>query len=394
VARIPGAAEAVTGSLDVAAVLRRRDEVIHDLDDTSMLPWLEERHVEVFRGRGIVEGERQVRVGDVVLTAGRAVILATGSRALVPPIEGLATARPWTNIEVTTASAVPERLIVLGGGVVGCEMAQAYRSLGASVVLVEKEARLLGKEEDFAAEQVADSLRARGVDLRLGLGAVRVSRGDSGQVTVELEDGGAVRGDEILVAIGRRMSTDAVEGLGFEPGKPVPTDSRCRVTGHADWLFAVGDVNGKVLLTHMGKYQARLVADLILGDDFFVAHGADGPGSPRVTFTDPQVSAVGLTFAAASEQGLKVEAVDTTTSGNAGGSFYGRGAPGTARIVIDRSRDVIVGATITGADIADFLHAATIAVVAEVPLSVLRHAVPAFPTRSELWLQLLEKSGV
>jgi dihydrolipoamide dehydrogenase len=393
VRRIPGAAEAVTGSLDVGAALRRRDEIIHDLDDASQLPWLEERSIALFRGRARVTGERAVAVGEHSLSARQAVIVATGSRALVPPIEGLREASPWTNVEVTTASSVPGRLLILGGGVVGVEMAQAYSTLGASVALVERGPRILAKEEPFAAEEVLEVLRGRGVDVRLGVGATRVSRAEK-LVTVELDDGSSLRGDEILVAIGRRPNTDVVEGLGFVPGEYVPTDSRCRVDGFADWLYAIGDVNGKVLLTHMGKYQGRLVADLITGEDHFVAHAGDGHGSPRVTFCDPQVSAVGLTLAAAKEQGLQAEAVDAGTSGNAGGSFYGRDAPGTARIVIDRSRDVIVGATITGAEIADFLHAATIAVVAEVPLERLRHAVPAFPTRSELWLHLLEKAGV
>ena len=387
--RVPGA---VVGSLDVQAVLDQRDEIIHGLDDAAQLPWLEERGIALLRGRASVTGERRVVVGSSELEAKRAVILATGSRAFVPDIPGLAEAEPWTNIEVTTASVIPRRLVILGGGVVGAEMAQAYSSLGASVTLLERGERILDKEEPFASAQVAEALVARGVEIRFGVSAARVVR--DGSVQVELDDGTSVEADEILVAIGRRQNTDAVEGLGFEAGRPVPVDSRCRVEGHSSWLYAVGDVNGRALLTHMGKYQGRLVADLICGSDHFVEHRGDGHGSPRVTFTDPQVAAVGMTEEAAVEAGLRVACFETPTSGNAGGSFYGRDAAGTARIVVDLDAGVIVGATITGAEVADFLQAATIAVVGEVPLSVLRHAVPSFPTRSELWLQLLEKAGV
>jgi pyruvate/2-oxoglutarate dehydrogenase complex dihydrolipoamide dehydrogenase (E3) component len=164
-----------------------------------------------------------------------------------------------------------------------------------------------------------------------------------------------------------------------------------RVPGQ-DWLYAVGDVNGRALLTHMAKYQARLAADSILGKA--VRLQSDGGRSPRVIFTDPQVGAVGLTLAAAEEAELRVRVVEVETGGNAGGSFVGRGAPGTARIVVDEDRSVIVGATITGSEIAEALHAATIAVIGEVPLETLCHAVPSFPTRSELWLNLLEAYGL
>ena len=391
--RIPGAAEAAAGSLNAPAVLERRDEIIHSLDDAAQLPWLEERSIALFRGRAIVTGERRVTVGEAELEARRAVIAATGSHAFVPEIEGLAEAKPWTNVQATTASAVPPRLMILGGGVVGAEMAQAYSSLGSSVTVIERSDRILFKEEPFASEHVTESLRATGVDVRTEVSVERVSR-VGGVALAELSDGSAVEAEEILVAIGRRQNTAALEELGFEAGEPVPVDSRCRVEGHGEWLYAIGDLNGRALLTHMGKYQARLVADLICGEDRFSEHHGDGDGSPRVTFTDPQVAAVGMTEASAREAGLTVSCFDTSTSGNAGGTFYGRDAAGTARIVVDTDRGVIVGATITGAEVADFLQAATIAVVGEVELSVLRHAVPPFPTRSELWLQLLEKAGV
>jgi pyruvate/2-oxoglutarate dehydrogenase complex dihydrolipoamide dehydrogenase (E3) component len=392
VRRIPGAAEAVTGSLDVTAALHRRDEVIHHLDDSGMLPWLDERGVKLIRGRATITGERRVQVeGGDEIEARTAIVLATGSSALIPPIEGLREAHPWTNVEATTTKRIPPSLVVLGGGVVGVELAQAFRSLGAEVHLIEALDRLIAREEPFASEQVTESLRARGVDIHLGRKAVRVHR-EAGLATVTLEDGTLVSGEELLVAIGRRPNTAAAEPLGYEPGKPITVDDHGR-TEH-DWLYAIGDVNGIAPLTHMGKYQARIVADTILGRPVRAQTIANGAQSPRVIFTDPQVAAVGHTLDSAREAGLDARCVEVGTSANAGGSFYGRGAPGSARIVIDDARGVIVGATITGAETAEFLQAFTIAVVGEVPLERLWHATPSFPTRSELWLRLLEKAGL
>jgi pyruvate/2-oxoglutarate dehydrogenase complex dihydrolipoamide dehydrogenase (E3) component len=387
--RVPGVA---TGRLDVEAVLARRDEVVHDLDDSSQLPWLDERGVTLVRGHGRLDGERRVRVGDEVLVARKAVVVATGSSATIPPVPGLAEARPWTNIEATTAKHVPGRLFVLGGGVVGVEMAQAWSSLGSRVTLVHRADRLIEREEPFASEQVEKALREAGVDIRLETEVSGVSR--NGAVRVELDDARSVEADEILVSIGRtpRSADIGLDTVGLEPGKSVRVDESLRVPGHEAWLYAVGDVNGRALLTHMGKYQARLAADAILGKDVHLR--SDGGASPRMIFTDPQVGAVGLTLSAAEEAGVAVRSLDVETSGNAGGSFVGRGAPGTARLVVDEQRGVVIGATITGSEVSEALHAATIAVVAKVPLEDLWHAVPAFPTRSELWLRLLEAYGM
>jgi dihydrolipoamide dehydrogenase len=386
--RVPGVA---TGGLDAEAVLARRDEVVHDLDDSSQLPWLEERGVAVVRGHGRIDGERRVQVGDNALQARRAVVLASGSSATIPPVAGLLDAQPWTNIEATTSKRVPGRLFVLGGGVVGVEMAQAWSSLGSRVTLVHRGDRLIEREEPFASAQVEAALREGGVDVRLETAVSSVSR--NGSVRVELDGDDAVETDEILVAIGRtpRTADVGLDTIGLEPGKHVRVDESLRVPGH-DWLYAVGDVTGRALLTHMGKYQARLAADAILGKD--VRLRSDGAASPRVIFTDPQVGAVGLTLAAAEDARLNVRAVEVETSGNAGGSFVGRGAPGTARLVVDEDRGIVAGATITGSEVAEALHAATIAVIAEVPLEDLWHAVPSFPTRSELWLRLLEAYGL
>ncbi len=395
-ARVPGAAQAVTGSLDVQAVLDRRDEVIHDLSDDAQLPWLEDLGITLLRGHGRLTGERIIAIDGRHVEARRAVVVATGSAPAVPPVPGLREAEPWTNREITVAKHVPRRLIVLGGGVVGCEMAQAWSTLGSRVTLVEPGEQLLGKEEPFAAEQVEAGLARAGVEIRKGVKAASVERPEpGGEVTVVLDDGSPLVADELLAATGRRPLTDdlGLETVGLEPGAYLETDEQLRSTTHP-WLVVVGDANGRALLTHMGKHQARIASDALLGKPARLYERGDGKQSPRVTFTSPQVAAVGLTLAAAREAGLPVTAVDVGTSANAGGSFWGRDAEGTARIVVDTERQVIVGATITGAEVQDFLHAATIAVVGEVGLDDLWHSVAAFPTRSEVWLKLLESYGL
>jgi pyruvate/2-oxoglutarate dehydrogenase complex dihydrolipoamide dehydrogenase (E3) component len=392
--RIPGAAEAVTGGLDVQAVLDRRDEAIHDLDDSVQLPWLEDRSITLLRGRGELTGERRVRVGEEEIEATRAVIVATGSLPSMPLIEGLdAIDGVWTNREATTAKEIPERIVIMGGGVVGVEMAQAFQTLGSHVTLIEGE-RLLPREEEFVCEQVTEALEGYGVDIRTGRQVTRVSE-DGGSVTVTAADGREAACDTLLIALGREPQTKGIglEALGIDTDGPLPVNARMQVVGHP-WLYAIGDVNGKALFTHMGKYQARIVADHIHGTDTSLSHGADGPLSPRVIFTEPQVAAVGHTEATAADVGLDIRVVETSTSGNAGGSFYGRNAPGTSRLLIDRDRRIVVGATITGAEVGEMLHAATIAIVGEIPLDRLRHAVPCFPTRSEIWLSLLADAGV
>jgi pyruvate/2-oxoglutarate dehydrogenase complex dihydrolipoamide dehydrogenase (E3) component len=394
--RVPGAAQAITGALDVQAVLDRRDEIIHDLDDSVQLPWLEDRGITLLRGSATIAGERRVTIGGEELEAGRAVVLATGSLPAMPPIEGLdAIDDAWTNREATTAKEIPDRLVIMGGGVVGVEMAQAFQTLGSQVSLIEGERRLLSREEEFACEQVTEALASYGVDICTGEKAERVERRDGGVVAVHTAEGRIAEGDTLLVALGRVPQNKGLglEELGIDTGGPVRVDARMQVAGHP-WLYAIGDVNGKAIFTHMGKYQGRIAADHILGTDTAISHGADGPLSPRVIFTEPQVAAVGHTSDTAAAAGLAVDTVETSTSGNAGGSYYGRNAPGTSRLLIDRERRIVVGATITGAEVADMLHAATVAIAAEVPLERLRHAVPCFPTRSEIWLDLLAQAGV
>jgi pyruvate/2-oxoglutarate dehydrogenase complex dihydrolipoamide dehydrogenase (E3) component len=396
--RVRGAAEAIGGEIDVRAVLDRRDEIIHGLDDSGQLPWLEEQGIALVRGHGQLVGERGVRVGEDLLRARMAVVLAPGTAAAIPPIPGLEQADTWTNRQATTAETIPSSLLVLGGGVVGVEMADAYASLGAQVTLVEALPRVIAGEEEFASELIREALEGLGVQLVLGVKATAVRRepsadGRRGPVTLELEDDRSFSGEELLVAAGRRPHTDTLglESLGLEPGGFVDVEDTMQVPDHG-WLYVIGDANGRVLLTHMAKYQARIAAEHILGRSTPLL--SDGQLSPRVIFTEPQVGAVGHTLSSALESGLTARAVEVATGGNAGSSYIGHGAPGTSRIVVDEDRKVIVGATFTGVEIAESLHAATIAVVGEIPLDRLWHAVPCFPTRSEAWLRLLEEYGL
>lgn len=411
--RVPGVAEAVSGDIDPQAVLDRRDEVVHDLDDSSQLPWLEEHGIALFRGTGRLDGERRVRVGDDLLSARRAIVVATGSGAAMPPIDGLDSVRTWNNRDATTAKHVPRSMAILGGGPVGCELAQAWSTLGTKITLIEGGERLLSREERFAGEEVAQALREKhGVDVRVGVLAKRVADRETclslathkgaqtqtrrvGGVAIELDDGDRVEAAELLVAVGRKPRSKEIglDSVGVAPGEGgfLATDDRMRIGGR-DWLYAIGDVNGRALFTHMGKYQAWVAAENALGRETTAT--AEGLGSPRVTFTDPQVAAVGKTLEQAREAGLDATAVDVPTDGTAGASFQGRETGGTSRLVVDRTRGTIVGATFTGFETADFLHAATIAIVGEVPLVRLRHAVAAYPSRSEVWLKLLEAYGL
>lgn len=391
--RVPGLDGADRVALDPPGVLARRDEVIRKRDDSAQLPWLEERSIRLFRGHGVISGDREVRVGDDVLVAEQAVIVATGSAAAVPPVDGLDRIDLWNNREGTNAEEVPEALIVLGGGPVGCELAQAWASLGSRATLVEVAPRLLLKEEPFAGEQVEVALRVDfGVEVITGTEVVSASSrdGNGGTPEVTLADGRSITGTELLVATGRMPRTDRIglESVGIEGGGYLETDDCMRVGDHP-WLYAIGDANGRTLLTQAAKYQAWVAARSILGRP--VPPAAENQGMPRVTFTDPQVAAAGLTLEQAREEGRDAVALDVPTSGTPGASFEGKDTPGTCRLVVDGGDGTILGATFTGYGVAEWLHAATVAITAGIPMDRLRHAVPAFPTRSEIWLGLQEK---
>jgi dihydrolipoamide dehydrogenase len=399
--RVPGAREAVNGAIDLAQVFARRDYMTSDWHDAGQLPWLESKGIALHRGHGRLSGERRVDVaapdGSVVsLRARTAVVLATGTRAALPPVPGLDGVRPWTNHEATETHTVPRRLLVLGGGAVGCEMAQCFRRLGSEeVTLLEGAQRLLAREEPFASDEVRAAFEAEGIRVLLGARLTAVRRDSSGSVLAGLSDGSELAGDEILVATGRAPATGSLglDSVGLQPGGYVEVDDTLRATAVAGgWLYAVGDCNGLALLTHMGKYQARIAGDVIAGKD--ARDRASREIVTRVTFTDPQVSAVGPTEAQARERGIDLRVVRFPTGDVSGAYTQGEGITGTSQILVDEARRVIVGATFTGPATQELLHSATVAIAGQVPVDTLWHAVPSFPTVSEVWLRLLEAYGL
>ncbi|MDV5149779.1 NAD(P)/FAD-dependent oxidoreductase [Streptomyces sp. SBC-4] len=406
--KVAGLRESVYGPLDALEVFRHRDTVVGHWKDEGQVDWLDSIGVRVFRGHGRLAGPRRVAVtgpeGDEhVLTARHAVAVCTGSRAVLPELPGLPGARPWTSREATSAGHVPARLTVVGGGVVGVEMATAWQALGAKVTMLVRGGGLLPRMEPFVGERVASALASRGADVRTGARVAAVVRdGGTGPVTVVLEGGDHVEGDEVLFATGRAPRTDdlGLETVGLEPGSWLEVDDSLRVTG-SDWLYAVGDVNHRALMTHQGKYQARIAGAAIaarakgagpLDDGSWGAHAAtaDRAAVPQVVFCDPEAAAVGLTLAEAERAGHRVRAVDVDMGQVAGAGLYAQGYRGQARMVVDLDREVVLGASFVGPGIGELLHSATVAVVGEVPIARLWHAVPSYPTLSEAWLRLLE----
>ena len=418
---VPGVAAAITGSVDPAAVLGRRDVFVSHWDDDGQVAWLDSTGITLIRGRARFTGPRELVVTDddgasTRVVARHAVVVATGSDPVIPDIDGLAEAAPWTSREATSVQDIPASLVILGGGVVAAEMAVAYADLGATVTVVVRGSRLLPRAEPFAALEVADGLDALGVDVRFGTKAVAVRRAPDG-VHVTLAGGGEILADEVLVATGRapRTADLGLEALGLEAGAPLSVDDALQVTAvEGGWLFAVGDVTGRTATTHQGKYDARVAGDVLAAR--FSAPSDDGPGAtgaeraaapwsryrasadhaavPQVVFTRPEVAWVGQTERQARDAGLAVRIVTYDIGSVAGASVAADDYAGTAQLVLDDARGVIVGATFTGPDAAELLHAATVAVVGEVPLDRLWHAVPAYPTVSEVWLRLLETAGL
>ena len=415
---VDGARQAVTGAIDSAAVLRRRDTFTSHWKDDGQVRWLESQHIDLARGAGRLAGERRVIVtpaegAEFTLTARHAVAFCTGSRASIPPIPGIESTGAWTSREATSAQAVPRRLVIIGGGVVACEMADAWRTLGSQeVTLIVREGRILGNTEDFAGEAVRASFEERGITVFFNTVTERAARAADGEVSVDVADfdGGnrkTIAGDQLLVATGRAPRTDAIglETVGLRPGSWLTVDDTCRVEGGGDWLYAAGDLNHRALLTHMGKYQARACGDAIVARAKGTLQSDPSPWSqyaatadhaaiPQVVFTDPEVAAVGLTHAAAVKAGLNVRVVDYEIGDVSGAGLIADGYKGRARMVVDEDRKVIVGVTFTGPGVGDLIHAATVAVVGEVPLDRLWHAVPSYPTVSEIWLRLLETYGL
>jgi pyruvate/2-oxoglutarate dehydrogenase complex dihydrolipoamide dehydrogenase (E3) component len=409
VSRMPGVES--RGPIDTAAVTARRDEFVFHYDDSVLVRGITHIPATFVRGQGRLAGPLRAEVtgddGSVrALQARRAVILATGSDPLIPDVPGLREARPWTNREATSVTRVPERLAVIGGGPVACEMAQAMRSLGSQdVTMIVRGGRLLPRTEPFVGEMLAKSFQEAGINVRPRHVATRVARPmPGGPVTVDVDDGSRIEADEILVAAGRVpvVRNIGLETIGLTPDGPVTVGPSLRATAVPDgWLYAIGDVNGRNQLTHMGKYQARVCGDVIaarakgLPDDGpALRDTADDRGAPQAIFTDPEICMAGRTEAKARADGFRVRTVEVDIGAVEGAALQADGYTGRAKAVVDEDRHVLLGVTIVGPGVVDHLHTATVAVTGEIPLDRLWHAVPAFPTVSEFWLSLLQEYGL
>ncbi len=403
----------------MAAVLARRDEIVKHHDDSSQVQWALGVDIDVVRGHARLTGTRTLEVTSAdgrvrTITARQAIVLATGTRATIPPIDGLSAARPWISRDATNVHEIPRRVIVIGGGVVACEAATWLRGLGAEEVhIVEGGSRLLSRTEPFASDLVAESFDAAGISVHLDARVTSVSRPEvnaagegfihGGEVTVVLEGGLTLVGDEVLVAAGRTPNSDDIglASVGLPAQGYVEVDDQLGVVGvEGEWLYALGDLCGRALLTHMGKYQARVAGEVIaaraagrpLSPRPYNPHTdlADNGAVPQVTFTDPEVGSVGLTEAEARAAGRVIETVEYDMAALAGTYVQQDDYRGRAKLVIDSDTDTLVGATFVGPGISDLVHAATIAVVGRVPVAALWHAVPSYPTVSEIWLRLVK----
>jgi pyruvate/2-oxoglutarate dehydrogenase complex dihydrolipoamide dehydrogenase (E3) component len=410
VRRVDGAREAVTGSINPAGVFGRRDRYVSNWDDTGQADWVAGIGATLVRGHGRLDGPRRVVVAtpsgdEVQLTAWHAVVVCTGSRPALPDLPGIAEARAWTNRQATDSSFVPARLAVVGAGGVGVEMATAWQGLGSKVTLLARGSGLLPRMEPFVGELIGRGLADAGVDVRAG-GSVRaLSRPNpEGPVTLELDDDTELQVDEVLFATGRAPLTDDIglATVGLTPGSWLDVDDTCRVQAIDDgWLYAAGDVNHRALLTHQGKYQGRIAGAAIgaraagtpLDTEPWGTHAttADHYAVPQAFFTDPEAAAVGLTAEQAEQAGHQVRTVDIEIGDVVkGAQLYADGYTGRARMVVDEDQRYLLGVTLVGPGVTEMLHSATIAVAGQVPIARLWHAVPCFPTISELWLRLLE----
>ncbi|WP_431941806.1 dihydrolipoyl dehydrogenase family protein [Nocardia grenadensis] len=404
--RVDGARQAVTAPLDTARVFARRDHYVTGWDDAGQAQWVKSIGADLFRGHGRLNGPRHVTVaGDDgtgnTLIARHAVAVATGSRPVVPDLPGIQQVRPWTNRQGTDSSTVPRRLAIVGGGGVGAEMATLWQGLGSQVTLLARS--LLPRMEPFAGELLTDSLTRAGADVRIGRQVISLRRpGPAGPVTLTLDDSSEVEADEVMFATGRAPATDDIglETIGLAPGSWLDVDTTCLVRGvDGEWLYALGDVNHRALLTHQGKYQARTAgdaigaraADLPLDDAPWGDHAttADQHAVPQVFFTDPEAAAVGLTAQQATRAGHRIKTIDIDFDAAQGANLYADNYRGHARMVVDLDREIVLGMTFVGPGVSELLHSATVAVAGQVPLARLRHAIACFPTVSEVWLFLL-----
>jgi pyruvate/2-oxoglutarate dehydrogenase complex dihydrolipoamide dehydrogenase (E3) component len=381
---VPGAAEAVDGkSLDVAAALAWRDFMVSDYSDAGQAQWLEDNGIDLIRGHGRLAGPGRIEVDGALHTAEH-VVIATGSDPVIPPIPGLdALEGVWTNREATGLKEVPKRMLVLGGGPVGVEMAQALRRMGASIALIEGERHLLPREPAPLGEALGEALSAEGIELMLGQHASAARQDEGGGYALEFPDGSELHGDKLLVATGRRPRTAGIglDSLSIEPDRRgIQVDARMSA---ADGIWAIGDVTGIWPLTYVGKYQGRIAASNILGEPATACYTA----VPRVVFTDPQAASVGE---AAGELTATVSLASVPRTATYTRAYAEK--PGFLTLVSDG--EVLTGAHALGPEAGEWLQQATLAIRAKVPLATLLDTIQPFPTFSEgFLLGLMELSA-
>jgi pyruvate/2-oxoglutarate dehydrogenase complex dihydrolipoamide dehydrogenase (E3) component len=377
VGRLGSVAGTASVTSDWAPVARRiRAQATDNWDDRVAVERFEGKGGRFVRGEGRLVGPQRVEAGGEVFEAARAVVLATGTVPVIPPIPGLADVAYWTNRDAVRTETVPASLTVLGGGAIGLELAQVFARFGCRVTVVEAAPRLIAMEEPEAGDEIAELFRAEGIEVRVGRGVTAVAAA-AGGIGVELEGGGSVTSERLLVATGRRADLGrlGLDTAGLDAGaRFIGVDERMRA---GDRLWAVGDVTGHGAFTHMAMYQAGIAAADILG----APHDpADYRATPRVTFTDPEIGAAGLTEAQARERGLRVRTGSTRTSTSARGWIHGPGNSGFIKLVEDADAGVLVGATSMGPVGGEVLSMLTLAIHARIPVSTLRSMIYAYPT--------------
>lgn len=412
--QVQGVKETVSADrVDVGAVFARRDKITTNWDDrVALVPSIKKSGAHVIRGKGRIAGEREVIVEDLngaarTLHARRAVAVCTGSEPIIPPIPGLSDACPWTPRQATSSSTVPKHLLIIGAGAVGCEMATAYQSFGSEVTIVTSGPRLLHRFDPEVGELLRKSLEDKGVTIHASAAIIRISRDSaSGRIIAVLGTGDILHADEVLVAAGRRAKT---AGIGLDTynlptdGSPIPVnESLCVETVPGQWLYAAGDVNGRHPLTHGSKYHGRIMANSILGASEKaapepwspIAATADTLAQPQVIFTRPTVASVGLTRTDAEKAGISYRAITSPSLTTASRIRRDDAADGWAQWIVEKSTNRLLGATLVGDEVGELIHAYTVAIVGQMTLDRLAHAVPAFPTLSEVHLNLLEAAGL
>lgn len=367
--------------LAFGSAVRRRDEIAHGRDDTAAAEGVERAGVVLVRGTGLVHAPGVLAVGGERL-GWTDLVVGTGSSPIDPPVEGLSGVPTWTSDEALSAQHRPDSLLIMGGGAVGCELAQVFARFGTAVTLVESEAHLLGAEESTIADLLCQVLRADGVDVRLGA-VVERTKASAGGVRVYLSGGGSVETERVLVAVGRRPRTQSLglEVLGIEPGDrgELRVDDRCRVIGH-DHVWAAGDVTAVGPYTHTANYQARVVIDNLLGG----SATADYRAIPRVVYTEPTVASVGLTATQARDGGIAADTASMDLRELARSGTEGSG-PGRLVLTADHDRGILLGAAAIGERADEWITEAVLAVRAQVPLRVLADVVHAFPTFAQAY---------